>query len=142
MNYGIAGPDAWSQRLEAQGFHAPIWVDASGASRGNPQFVVDDASGTALLILPQSTFGTPGPKWVFTVALTGQGADQPPDRAFTQPAGDFTFGVCRSDASGPICALDPNSVPKVIDTIPPTGVSQATELDPTQGPVQLQGVSP
>jgi glucan 1,4-alpha-glucosidase len=142
MNYSIAAPDAWSERLEAQGFHAPIWADASGSSLGNPQFVVDDASGTALLILPQSTFGTPGPGWVFTVALTGQGADQPPDRAFTQPAQDFTFGVCRSGVSSPICALDPNAVPKVMDTVTPTGVSQATELDPTQGPVQLHGVSP
>jgi glucoamylase len=141
MNYGIAAPDAWTERLEAQGFHSPIWVDAGGTSLGNPQFVVDDASGTALLILPQATFGTPGPGWVFTVALTGQGADQPPDRAFTQPAQDFTFGVCRSGISSPICALDPNSVPKVMDTVTPTGVAQATELDPTQGPVQLQGVS-
>jgi glucoamylase len=142
MNYGIAAADAWSQRLEVQGFASPIWVGPSDAPLGNAQFVVDDASGTATLILPQATFGAPGPGWVFTAALTGQGADQPPDRAFTQPAQGFTFGVCRSGVSSPICALDPNSVPKVMDTIPPTGVSQATELDPTQGPVQLQGVSP
>ncbi|HKO27606.1 MAG TPA: glucodextranase DOMON-like domain-containing protein, partial [Solirubrobacteraceae bacterium] len=142
MNYSIAAPDSWSERLEAQGFASPIWVDASGTSLGNPQFVVDDTSGTATLILPQATFGTPGPGWVFTVALTGQGAGNPPDRDFTQPAQDFTFGVCRSGISSPICALDPNSVPKVMDTIPPSGISQATELDPTQGPVQLQGVSP
>jgi glucoamylase len=142
MNYAVAAPDAWSQRLEAQGFVPPIWVDAANTARGTPQLVFDDAAGTALLILPQSTFGTPGPGWVFTVALTGQGADQPPDRAFTQPAQDFTFGVCGSGVSSPICALDPNSVPKVIDTIPPAGVNQATELDPTRGPVQLQGVSP
>jgi glucoamylase len=141
MNYGIAPSSAWTQRLEVQGFASPIWVDASGASRGTAQFVVDDASGTALLILPQSTFGTPGPGWVLTVALTGQGADQPPDRAFTQPAQDFTFGVCRMGVSSPICALDPNSVPKVMDTIPPAGVDQATELDPTHPPVVLQGVS-
>ncbi len=142
MNYSIAAPDAWTQRLEAQGFASPIWVDSASNSRGNPQFVVDDASGTATLILPQATFGTPGPGWVFTVALTGQGAGSPPDRDFTQPAQDFTFGVCRSGVSSPICALDPNSVPKVMDTIPPTGVDQATELDPTRGAVQLQGVSP
>ncbi len=142
MNYGIAPSSAWTERVEAQGFASPIWVDASGASRGSAQLVVDDASGTALLILPQSTFGTPGTGWVFTVALTGQGSGQPPDRDFTSSAGDFTFGVCRPGVSSPICALDPNSVPKVMDTIPPAGVDQATELDPTQGPVQLQGVSP
>jgi glucoamylase len=142
MNYAIAGSSAWSQRLEAQGFVPPVWVDASNAPLGNPQFVVDDASGTATLILPQATFGTPGPGWVFTVALTGQGAGNPPDRDFTQPAGQFSFGVCRSGVSSPICSLDPNSVPKVMDTVTPTGVSQTTELDPTRGQVQLQGVSP
>ena len=69
-------------------------------------------------------------------------AGNPPDRDFTEPAGQFSFGVCRSGVSGPICSLDPNSVPKLMDTVTPTGVSQTTELDPTLGPVQLQGVSP
>jgi hypothetical protein len=31
-------------------------------------------------------------------------------------------------------------MPKVMDTIPPAGVSQSTELDPTAGPVVIQGV--
>ena len=144
MNYGIAPDSAWSERLEAQGFASPIWVDGAGNSLGNPQFVVDDASGTATLILPQSVFGTPtaGSGWVFTVALTGQGAGQPPVRNFTQPAQDFSFGVCQSGISSPICALDPNTVPTVMDTITPPGVDQGTELDPTKGPVMLHGVSP
>jgi glucoamylase len=142
MNYTIAPADAWTERLEAQGFVPVVWNDASGASLGSPQFVVNDPSGTATLILPQSTFGTPGPGWMFTVALTGQGAGNPPVRNFTQPAQDFSFGVCRSGVSSPICALDPNTVPTVMDTITPTGVEQATELDPTLGPVELQGVGP
>ena len=142
MNYSIASADAWSERLEAQGFASPIWVDASNTSLGTAQAVFDDTSGTATLILPQSAFGTPGPGWVFTVALTGQGSGQPPVRNFTQPAQDFTFGLCRSDVSSPICSADVNSVPTVMDTIPPAGVNQDTELDPTRGPVQLQGVSP
>ena len=33
-------------------------------------------------------------------------------------------------------------MPEVMDTITPTGVSQATELDPVPGPVVLQGVGP
>jgi hypothetical protein len=33
------------------------------------------------------------------------------------------------------------TVPKVIDRIPPSGVSQAVELDPTRGPVVLQGLT-
>ncbi len=40
MNYGIAPSSAWTERLEAQGFVSPIWVDASGTSRGTAQFVV------------------------------------------------------------------------------------------------------
>ncbi len=142
MNYSIAPGAAWSERIEAQGFASPIWVDASGNSVGTPQFVADDTSGTATLILPASAFGTPGPGWVFTVALAGQGSGQPPVRNFTPQAGQFSFGVCQSGISSPICSLDPNSVPTVMDTVPPSGLSQATELDPTRGPVQLQGVSP
>jgi glucoamylase len=37
--------------------------------------------------------------------------------------------------------VDPNSVPKAVDVITPAGVSQATELDPTLGPVVIQPVS-
>jgi C-terminal binding-module, SLH-like, of glucodextranase len=95
------------------------------------------------LILPQAAFGTVASNWVFTVALTGQdgfGTDQA--RNFTQPAGQFTFGVCAPGGTAPICSFNPNEVPKVMDTILPPGVSQATELDPTRGPVQLQRVSP
>ena len=33
-------------------------------------------------------------------------------------------------------------MPEVIDTITPAGVDQATELDPTLGPVVLSGVGP
>ena len=40
----------------------------------------------------------------------------------------------------PICAVDPGTVPKVMDTITPSGIDQATELDPTKGPVVLHGV--
>ncbi len=141
MNYTIGSP--WSQRLELQGFASPVWQDASGNSLGNPQFVVDDPSGTALVILPQAVFGTPGPGWTFTVALTGQdGTHSPPTRDFAKTPDQYIFGECGPGVSSPICALDPNSVPKVMDTITPTGVSQATELNPTLGPVQLQGVSP
>jgi len=43
--------------------------------------------------------------------------------------------------SSPICAVAPGSVPKVMDTVTPAGVSQDSELDPTRGPVSLQGVA-
>ena len=37
--------------------------------------------------------------------------------------------------------MNPGTVPKVMDTFTPAGVDQATELDPTRGPVVLQGVT-
>jgi glucoamylase len=139
-NYTIAPADAWTERLEIQGFASPIWVGAPpGAS---PQVVVNDPTGTVTLILPQSEFGTVVPGWVFTVALTGQdgfGTDQA--RNFTATPGDFTFGVCAVGRSSPICSVEPGTVAKVMDTIPPSDVSQATELDPTLGPVVLHGVT-
>ncbi|HYB30449.1 MAG TPA: glucodextranase DOMON-like domain-containing protein [Solirubrobacteraceae bacterium] len=142
LNYGIASNSAWSERLEAQGFASPIWLDASGTSLGNPEFVVDDTSGTATLILPQSTFGTVTSSWVFTVALTGQnGFNSYQARDFTQPAGAFTFGVCPVGDTAKICSFNPSLVPDVMDTITPPGVSQDTELNPTLGSVELQGVN-
>ena len=41
----------------------------------------------------------------------------------------------------PICAVDPATVPKAMDVITPAGVSQATELDPTQPPVSIAAVT-
>jgi glucoamylase len=141
-NYTIAPPDAWSERVEAQGFASPVWVDSSGNTKGTAQFVADDPSGTATLILPQSEFGTPGPGWVFTVVLTGQdGFSSDQARAFTTNAGAYTFGVCPVGDTDAICSVDPSTVPKVIDTITPPGVDQKTELNPTLGPVVLQGVT-
>ena len=93
MNYTIASP--WSERLEAQGFASPAWVNAAGDSVGTAQFVTDSPSGTATLIVPESTFGTVGSGWTFTVALTGQdGTHFPPTRDFTATPGAYTFGVC------------------------------------------------
>jgi glucoamylase len=141
-NYTIAPADAWSERLEAQGFAPLAWEDPSGASLGNGQLIVDQPSGTATLVLPRSTFGTVGSGWVFTITLTGQdGFSSDQARAFTATPTGFSFGVCASGASSPICAVDPSTVPKVIDTLTPTGVSQSAELDPTHGPVSLQGVA-
>jgi glucoamylase len=140
MNYTIASP--WSERLEAQGFASPVWVDATGGSLGSAQFVADDRSDTATLIVPQSTFGTVGSGWTFTVALTGQdGTHFPPTRDFTATPGAYTFGVCAAGATSPICSVGPSTVPKVMDTIPPPGVSQDTELNPLNGPVQLHGLT-
>jgi glucoamylase len=143
LNYVIDSASAWSQRLEAQGFAPPIWVDAAGVTPGAVQQVVDDPSGTITLIVPQSVFGTVGPGWIFTLALTGQnGFNSYQARDFTATPGGYTFGVCAPGGTSPICSVDPNSVPKVMDTITPAEVSQSTELDPTIASVKLHGVGP
>ena len=141
-NYTIAPDDAWSQRLEVQGFVGPAWVDPSGNTVGSAQFVVDSANATATIMVPTAQFGTVGSGWKFTVALTGQDGFSPDQaRAFAANPQPFTFGVCQPGNSSQICSVDPATVPKVVDTITPDGVSQATELDPTQGPVMLHGVT-
>jgi glucoamylase len=141
-NYTIAPVDAWSERIEAQGFATPVWDNAGGASLGTPQLVASQATETATLVLPRAAFGMITKGWVFTVVLTGQdgfSADQA--RAFTATPGAFTFGVCAPAETSRICSVDPGTVPKVMDTITPPGTSQATELDPTLGPVVLSGLT-
>jgi glucoamylase len=142
-NYTIAPADAWSERLEVQGFASPVWVDAADNQVGTPSAVVaSSVSDTITIALPESAFGTPGPGWTFTLALAGQDGYSPDlARAFTATAQPYSFGVCPPGGAEPICSADPDSVAKVMDTITPPGVSQATELDSTLGPVVLQGVT-
>jgi len=142
-NYTIAPADAWSQRLEVQGFASPVWVDAGNNQVGTPSAVVaSSVSDTITIALPESEFGTPASGWTFTLALAGQDGYSPDlARAFTSTAGAYTFGVCPAGGNEAICSADPGSVAKVMDTITPPGVSQSTELDSTLGPVVLQGVT-
>ena len=143
FHYSIAPADAWSQRIEAQGFNSLIWLTPGGTGVGTGQFIVDDPTGTATLILPRTAFGSVGSGWVFTVALTGQDGFSPDQaRTFTPTPQDFNFGVCATAGDpNPICGANPDTVPKVMDTIPPDGVTQASELDPTHPPNVLQGVA-
>ncbi|QMU76099.1 glucan 1,4-alpha-glucosidase [Streptacidiphilus sp. PB12-B1b] len=142
-NYTIAPADAWSQRLEVQGFASPVWVDAANNQVGTVSAVVaSTVSDTITIALPEAEFGTPGPGWTFTLALAGQDGYSPDlARAFTATAQPYSFGVCPAGGAQPICSADPGSVAKVMDTLTPPGVSQATELDSTLGPVVLQGVT-
>jgi glucoamylase len=141
-NYTIAPADAWSQRLEVQGFAAPVWVDAAGNQVGTVTAVVASVSAkTVTIAVPESAFGTPASGWTFTVALTGQeGASPDQARGFAPTPQPFQFGVCAPGGSAPICAADPATVAKVMDTIVPAGVAQSDELDVTKGPVTLHGV--
>jgi glucoamylase len=142
-NYAIAPAGAWSERLEIQGFAAPVWAGPSGSPVGTPTAVVASAAAKTITIaLPAAEFGTPAAGWTFTVAITGQdgfSADQA--IGFTPSPGAFTLGVCPAGGTGPICSLSPSTVPEIMDTITPPGTAQATELDPVPGPVVLQGVT-
>jgi glucoamylase len=141
-NYTIAPAGAWSQRVEVQGFAAPVWVDAAGNSVGTASALAVQADRTITIALPEAQFGTPASGWGLSVVLTGQDGFSPDQaRGFAPTAQSFLFGVCAPDGTAPICSADPGTVPKAVDVITPPGVSQATELDPTLGPVAIQPVT-
>jgi glucoamylase len=140
-NYTVAGADAWTQRIEVQGFAAPVWVDAAGASRGSAAVRSSAITRTITVALPAASFGTPGPGWVFTVVLTGQDGFSPDQaRGFAPEPRPYQFGVCAPGGTAPVCAVPPDSVPRALDVLTPAGVDQAAELDPTRGPVRVRGV--
>jgi len=139
-NYSLA--EAWTQRLEVQGFAAPIWVDATGAAKSGTAVRSSGTTRTITIALPRATFGDPGSGWRFAAVLHGQdgfSADQA--RGFAATPQPFQFGVCAPGGTGPICALDPGSMPKAMDVIAPPDISQETELDPTHGPVEIHAVA-
>jgi glucoamylase len=141
-NYTISPSGAWSQRVEVQGFAAPVWVNAGGTAVGTPFVLPVQSDRTITVALPEAQFGTPGSGWGFSVVLTGQDGFSPDQaRAFTATPGAFTFGVCAAGNNAPICSVNPTTVPKAMDVITPAGVSQATELNPVPGPVVIQPVT-
>jgi glucan 1,4-alpha-glucosidase len=141
-NYSVAAGSAWSSRIEVQGFASPVFVDANGQSLGDMQVQASQTSRYITMLVPLAALGTPGPGWTFTVVLHGQdGFSSDQARGFAPTPQDFLFGVCASSSVvSPICAVDPGTVPKAMDVITPAGVDQATELDPTLGPVRIAGV--
>jgi glucoamylase len=140
-NYAIAPSGAWSQRVEVQGFASPAWVNAAGTSVGTASALAVQADKTITIALPEAQFGTPASGWGFSVVLAGQDGFSPDQaRAFTATPGADTFGVCAPGGTAPVCSVDPSTVPKAMDVITPAGVSQATELNPTLGPVVIQPV--
>ena len=141
-NYTIAKAEAWSELVEVQGFASPVWQDPTGNSLGTASVAASQTSKTVTIVLPQDAFGTPGPGWSFAVVLTGQdGFSSDQARAFAATPQRYAFGVCAVGGTSPICTADPATVPKAMDVITPAAVSQATELNPTLGPVVIQGVS-
>jgi hypothetical protein len=140
-NYSIAQNSAWSRLLEVQGF-GQRYIDALGNTLGTIQISANAISRFITFSVPTSTLGgTPGKGWGFTVVLTGQDGFSPDQaRSFAATPQPFQFGVCATASSDPHCTFDPNKVPKAMDVLTPTGVSQSTELDYTLGPVVIQGV--
>lgn len=138
-NYQVAEP--WSQRVEAQGFAAPVWVTAAGAAQAGAAVRSSGTTRTITVALPKATFGTPGPGWRFAVVLAGQdgfSADQA--RGFAATPQPYQFGVCAEGGTDPLCAVDPGTVPKALDVIVPAGQSQADALNPLAGPVAVPAV--
>ncbi|GCE28286.1 glucan 1,4-alpha-glucosidase [Dictyobacter alpinus] len=139
-NYSIAPTAAWNQLIEVQGF-GQRYVDAQGTSLGTVQINANAISRYITFSVPKATLGTPASGWGFTVTLTGQDGYSPDlARAFTATPGGYSFGVCAVASSDPHCTVDPNTVPKVMDTLTPTGVNQSDELDYTKHPIVLQDV--
>jgi glucoamylase len=140
-NYSIAPDSAWSQRIEVQGFAGPVFVDAAGHALGAMGVSANSTTKTITMAIPSSAFGHPASGWVFSVVLHGQdGFSSDQARGFQPTPEDFQFGLCAPGGSSPICSINPGTAPKAMDVITPAGVSQATELDPTLGPVTIHGV--
>jgi glucoamylase len=142
-NYTIAPAFAWSRLIEVQGF-GQRYIDANGIPNtlGVVNISANAVSRFTTFRVSKASLGTPAPGWGFTVVLTGQdGFSSDQARGFQPTAQEFQFGVCAPGGTAAICSVDPNTVPKALDVITPPGVAQSTELDPTLGPVVLQGLT-
>lgn len=140
-NYSIAQGAAWSQLLEVQGF-GQRYVDAQGNTLGTIAISANAISRYITFSVPKATLGEPASGWGFTVTLAGQdGYSADLARAFTATPGAYSFGVCQTASSDPLCTADPATVPKVMDILTPSGINQANELNYTQQPVVLQDVT-
>jgi glucoamylase len=87
--------------------------------------------------------GTPAAGWSFVLTLAGQDGFSPDvARAFEATPSEFQFALCAMANADPHCVADPATVPKVMDTFVPTGVTQQDELDYTvhAPPVVLHAV--
>ena len=141
-NYSIASAFAWSRLVEVQGF-GQRFVDPGGTTVGTIAIKANAISRFITFTVDKAALGgTPASGWAFTVVLTGQDGFSPDQaRSFAPTPQPFQFGVCAATSTDDHCTADPGTVPKVIDTIPPSSVQQSIELDYTLGPVVLQGVT-
>ncbi|HEY6759402.1 MAG TPA: glucodextranase DOMON-like domain-containing protein [Baekduia sp.] len=139
-NYTIAPGGAWSRLIEVQGF-GQVYRDASGATLGDVTISGNPISRYITFSVSKASLGTPTSGWGFTVVLHGQdGFSSDQARGFQPTPQPYQFGVCAAGGSAPICAADPNTMPKAMDVLTPAGVDQASELDPLAGPVTIAPV--
>jgi carbohydrate-binding DOMON domain-containing protein len=140
----IAPASALSLLLEVQGF-GQRFVDASNANAvGTITISANQISRYITFSVDKTALGgTPASGWAFTVVLTGQDGFSPDQaRGFQPTPQDFQFGVCAAASADPHCTFDPTKVPKAMDVLTPTGVSQSNELDYTlHNPVVISGVA-
>ncbi len=141
-NFQIAPADAWSRLIQVQGF-GQRYENAAGSPLGTVAISANQISRFITFRVPKASLGSPGPGWAFTVVLTGQdGFSGDQARGFQSTPQDFQFGVCAVASADPHCTVNPGTVPKAVDVIPPAGVLQSDELDYTlHNPVVLQGVA-
>ncbi len=141
-NFQIAPAYAWSRLIQVQGF-GQRYENAAGTPLGTVAISANQISRFITFRVPKASLGSPGPGWAFTVVLTGQdGFSGDQARGFQSTPQDFQFGVCAAPSADPHCTVNPGTVPKAVDVIPPAGVLQSDELDYTlHSPVVLQGIT-
>ena len=141
-NYAIDSNAAWNRLIEVQGF-GQRYIDAHNNTVGTVAISANAISRFITFSVPTSSLGgQPGSGWGFTVTLTGQDGFSPDQaRGFAPTPQPYQFGVCATASTDPHCTVDPGTVPRVIDTITPPGISQSNELDYTlHNPVTLRDV--
>ncbi|HWI70926.1 MAG TPA: glucodextranase DOMON-like domain-containing protein, partial [Baekduia sp.] len=139
-NYTVAAGGAWSRLIEVQGF-GQLYRDPSGTALGTVSISANAISRYITFSVPKASLGTPASGWGFTVVLHGQdGFSSDQARGFQPVPQDYQFGVCAPGGSDPICSADPNTMPKAMDVLTPSGTSQADELNPLAGPVTIAPV--
>jgi glucoamylase len=135
----------WTRMIEVQGF-GQRFVDPTGNTVGPVAIRASAETRYITFTVTKSALGgTPGKGWSFGVVLTGQdGFSTDQARRFAPTPTPDAFGVCSAPTVGadnPICAVEPQIVPKALDVITPVGVNQAAELDPVRSrPVTVAGV--
>ena len=125
-NFQIAPAYAWSRLIQVQGF-GQRYENAAGTPLGTVAISANQISRFITFRVPKASLGSPGPGWAFTVVLTGQdGFSGDQARGFQSTPQDFQFGVCAAASSDPHCTVNPGTVPKAVDVIPPPASSSPT----------------